>query len=154
EQFVGEQYGIAIRRYERPEVYDFVLDALSPFLSGLLMQRLKGDPDPGAHHQVRLVLPALDDKVLAKLDTELTKLPAPYAFQFAMIRAGLAACCAYVSYGGIQIRPVIPPTFENRVFARSSQRIYLSATLGSGGELERAFGRSEIVRMPLPTKTQ
>ena len=55
---------------------------------------------------------------------------------------GLAACCVYLSYGGIQIRPMIPPTFENRVFSRAGQRVYLSATLGSGGELERAFGRS------------
>jgi hypothetical protein len=48
---------------------------------------------------------------------------------------------------------MIPPTFHNRVFSRAGQRVYLSATLGSGGELERAFGRFEITRMPLPTKT-
>ena len=66
-----------------------------------------------------------------------------------MIRSGLASCCVYLSYGGIQIRPMIPPTFENRVFARAGQRIYLSATLGSGGELERAFGRAEIVRIAI-----
>lgn len=48
---------------------------------------------------------------------------------------------------------MIPPTYENRIFARAKQRIYLSATLGSGGELERAFGRRQIVRMPLRTKT-
>ncbi|UZK92682.1 hypothetical protein OIO89_00855 (plasmid) [Mycobacterium ulcerans] len=59
----------------------------------------------------------------------------------------------YVSYGGIQIRPMIPPTFQNSVFSSARQRVYLSATLGAGGELERAFGRAEIVRMPLPTKT-
>jgi hypothetical protein len=48
---------------------------------------------------------------------------------------------------------MIPPTFENKVFSRAAQRIYLSATLGAGGELERAFGRRSIVRLPLPTKT-
>lgn len=153
EQFVGEEYGVTIRRHENVGAYLLVLDALSPFLSGLLLQRLQGEPDPGAHHQVRLILPAVDQAALTKLDAALAKLPKPYTFDFAMIRSGLASCCVYLSYGGIQIRPMIPPTFENRVFSRAGQRIYLSATLGSGGELERAFGRAEIVRMPLPTKT-
>jgi len=153
EQFVGEQYGITIRRYEAESAYLAVLDALRPFLSGLQIQRFQGPPDPGAHHQVRLILPLVDHSSLAKLDTAMAQLGEPYKFQLAMIRSGLAACCVYLSYGGIQIRPMIPPTFENTVFSKAGQRIYLSATLGGGGELERAFGRPEIVRMPLPTKT-
>ncbi|MFD6550340.1 DEAD/DEAH box helicase [Streptomyces sp. NPDC058398] len=153
EQFVGAEHGVTIRRYEDPESYEVVLTALSSFLSGLLLQRLRGEPDPGAHHQVRLLLPAINPSALAKLDAALATLKEPYKFDFAMIRSGLASCCVYLSYGGIQIRPVIPPTFENRIFSHADQRIYLSATLGSGGELERAFGRAQIVRMPLPTKT-
>jgi len=153
EQFVGEQYGITIRRYGAEPVYLAVLDALRPFLSGLQIQRLQGQPDPGAHHQVRLILPAVEPKALTQLDAALSQLGEPYKFQFAMIRSGLAACCVYLSYGGIQIRPMIPPTFENHVFSDAGQRVYLSATLGAGGDLERAFGRSGITRMPLPTKT-
>ena len=153
EQFVGEQYAVTIRRHESSAVYLQVLDALSPFISGLLLQRLQGEPDPGAHHQVRLILPAVDPAGMKSVDAALAKLPEPYKFELAMIRSGLASCCVYLSYGGIQIRPLIPPTFENRIFTRAGQRIYLSATLGSGGELERAFGRAPIVRMPLPTKT-
>lgn len=153
EQFVGEQYGITIRRHEAEAAYLTVLNALRPFLSGLQIQRLEGAPDPGAHHQVRLILPAVDQGALSQLDTALSGLGDSFRFQLAMIRGGLASCCVYLSYGGIQIRPMIPPTFENRVFSRAGQRVYLSATLGSGGELERAFGRSEIIRMPLPTKT-
>lgn len=153
EQFVGEQYAITIRRYEAKPAYLAVLEALRPFLSGLQIQRLQGQPDPGAHHQVRLILPAVDPLALTKLDAALSQLGEPYKFQLAMIRSGLAACCVYLSYGGIQIRPMVAPTFENSVFSDAGQRIYLSATLGAGGELERAFGRSEIIRMPLPTKT-
>lgn len=153
EQFVGEQYGITIRRHDAEVAYLAVLDALRPFLSGLQIQRLQGAPDPGAHHQVRLILPAVAPDALARLDVALAGLAEPFKFQFAMIRGGLASCCVYLSYGGIQIRPMIPPTFENKVFSHAGQRVYLSATLGSGGELERAFGRSEITRMPLPSKT-
>ena len=153
EQFVGERYGVTIRRYDNEAEYLAVLDALRPFLSCLQIQRLQGLPDPGAHHQVRLILPAVDPDALANLDAALAKLGGDLRFQLAMIRGGLASCCVYLSYGGIQIRPMIPPTFQNKVFSRAGQRVYLSATLGSGGELERAFGRSEITRMPLPSKT-
>lgn len=153
EQFVGEQYGVTIRRTESEEAYLIVLDALRPFLSALQIQRLQGQPDPGAHHQVRLVLPAIDLPALATLDTKLSQLGKPQRFQFSMIRSGLTSCCFYLSYGSVQIRPMVPPTFENQVFSNADQRVYLSATLGSGGELERAFGRPEIVRMPLPTET-
>lgn len=153
EQFVGSEYGVTISRYRDEAAYGKVLDALAPFLSGLLLNRLRGEPDPGAHHQVRLLLPAIDPAVLARLDETLAGLGGSQRFQFSMIRGGLASCGVYLSYGGIQIRPMVPPTFENRVFNGAGQRIYLSATLGSGGELERIFGRSDIVRMPLPSKT-
>lgn len=153
EQFVGNEYGISIRRHDDENAYLEVLEALKPFLSGLLIQRLEGGSDPGVHHQVRLLLPAVDQAALTKFDAALASLPKPYSYELAMIRSGLAACCVYLSYGGIQIRPMVPPTYENHIFARAKQRIYLSATLGSGGELERAFGRRQILRMPLPTKT-
>ncbi|MFV1365892.1 DEAD/DEAH box helicase [Mycolicibacterium elephantis] len=150
EQFVGEQFGIRISRRRHPEAYKTVLEALAPHLSGLLLQRLRDDtPDPGAHQQVRLLTPALDAAVLGGLDSALHTLSKPHNFQFAMIRSGLACAMVYLSYGGIEIRPMIPPTFESPIFAGAQQRIYLSATLGAGGELERAFGREDIVRVPL-----
>ncbi len=153
EQFVGNKYGISISRKDEEEDYLTVLGALAPFIPELLKQRLEGEPDPGVHHQVRLILPATNPDALASLDAALARLPEPHKYELAMIRSGLASCSVYISYGGIQIRPMIPPTFENTVFNRAAQRIYLSATLGAGGELERAFGRPDIVRMPLPTKT-
>jgi Rad3-related DNA helicase len=96
----------------------------------------------------------VDPGVLGKLDAALNSLGDPHKFELAMIRSGLASCCVYLSYSGIQIRPIIPPTHENLVFAGAGQRIYLSATLGPAGELERAFGRAPIVRVPLPTETK
>lgn len=75
EQSVGNEYGVTIRRHENVGVYLHVLEALKPFLSGLLLQRLQGVPDPGAHHQVRLILPAIDPVAMAKLDAALAALP-------------------------------------------------------------------------------
>ncbi len=67
EQFVGNEYGVNIRRHEEPDSYLSILEPLKPFLSGLLIQRLEGEPDPGAHHQVRLILPVIDQGALTKL---------------------------------------------------------------------------------------
>lgn len=150
---MGHRHGVDIRRSRDETAYLSVLTALKPFLSGLQFQRLEGNPDPGSHHAVRLIVPAVDREALAELDSTLAKLGRPHNYDHAMIRAGIDASLVYLSYNGIQIRPMIPPTSENKVFAQARQRIYLSATLGSGGELERAFGRTSIVRMPLKSKS-
>ena len=151
EQYVAEQYAVDVRRREQPDAYDQILAALAPALDGMLVQRLREpNPDPSAHQQVRLVVPLRQPGVVDALDAALAQLPAPYRFRYSMIRGGLSACLAYVSYAGILIRPLLPPTSENLPFTAARQRLYLSATLGDGGELERAFGRAGIVRLPLP----
>lgn len=153
EQFVGNKYSITISRRDEEESYKKVLDALTPFITELLKQRLEGEPDPGVRSQVRMILPAAIPSAMTNLDAVLAQLPNQHQYEFAMIRSGLQSCCVYIAYDGIQIRPMIPPTFENKIFKNAGQRIYLSATLGAGGELERAFGCEDIIRMPLPEKT-
>jgi Rad3-related DNA helicase len=73
------------------------------------------------------------------------------SYRFKMLRANLSSCLFYVSRSEFYIRPMIPPTFEHKPFTDPTQRIYLSATLGDAGELERAFGRTDIKRVPVPT---
>jgi hypothetical protein len=153
EQFVGERYGIDIGRRSLPESYQEVLSALAPFIDGLFLQRLRNEnSDPGVYRQIRLITPGVKPEAVAALDLVLSRLPTPLNFQLAMIRSGIASCAVYLSYGSIQIRPMTPPTFENTVFTSAKQRLYLSATLGSGGELERAFGRPVITRLLLSNK--
>ena len=68
-----------------------------------------------------------------------------------MIKDRLQACHLYMSSQEILIRPLIPPTWTLPAFANAKQRIYMSATLGEGGDLERLVGRSPIQRLPVPT---
>lgn len=151
EQYVGEQYGVHVKRAEQPAVYQALLTAVSVALDGMLLQRLRdNEPDPGAHRQVRLVVPLRQPGMVAAVDAVLSRLDSPARFRYAMIRNCLSSCLVYVSYGGILVRPVIPPTWENIPFDSARQRVYLSATLGNGGELERSFGRAEIKRLKLP----
>lgn len=158
EQYVGERYAVDVKRsirtpsgWEHSERYDDVLTAVAPALDGVFVERLREvTPDPSVGDLVRLVLPLRQSGMVPALTTALARLDAPEKFSYAMIRSGFASCLVYVAYSGILIRPLIPPTYQNRLFQGAQQRLYLSATLGRGGELERAFGRTGITQLSLP----
>ena len=69
---------------------------------------------------------------------------------WSMIRDHLRACHLYISSQDILIRPLIPPTWTHAPFSEPTHRIYMSATLGAGGDLERLMGRSNIQRLSIP----
>jgi hypothetical protein len=70
-------------------------------------------------------------------------------YPWSMIREHLLACHLYLSSNEILIRPLIPPTWTHAPFQNPRQRIYMSATLGGGGDLERLMGRRVIRRLPI-----
>jgi Rad3-related DNA helicase len=71
-------------------------------------------------------------------------------YAWRMLADHLNACQLYVSSSEIVIRPLIPPTWTHTPFANATQRIFMSATLGAGGDLERLTGRSKIKRLGIP----
>jgi hypothetical protein len=56
----------------------------------------------------------------------------------------------YLTPNEILVRPLIPPTWTHARFVHARQRIFMSATLGEGGDLERLTGRQKILRLPVP----
>lgn len=73
-----------------------------------------------------------------------------YGYRWSMIKDHLHACHLYYTSNTILIRPLIAPTKSFKPFQNAKQRIYMSATLGEGGDLERIFGRKKIERIPAP----
>ncbi len=71
-------------------------------------------------------------------------------YDYNRIRDSLAACHMYLSSSSILIKPYIPPTKTHIPFLNAKQRVYMSATLGAGGELERLTGVPKITRLPTP----
>ena len=107
--------------------------------------------DPLRRYDVELVPPAF----VAQQADVLREALAAHAtdhnrFSGTMIAQRIGHCFVYVSWAEILVRPFIPPTSEHAPFSDASQRIYMSATLGQGGELERAFGIGQIERLPVP----
>lgn len=72
-------------------------------------------------------------------------------FKWSMIRDHLHACQMYLASREILIRPLIPPSFVHSPFVNAKQRIFMSATPGAGGDLERLTGRKKITRLPAPS---
>ena len=71
-------------------------------------------------------------------------------YPWSLLADHLLACQLYVSSTEILIRPLIPPTWTHAPFANATQRIFMSATLGAGGDLERLTGRPKIKRLAIP----
>lgn len=71
-------------------------------------------------------------------------------YAWGIIREHIDACVVFLSADSILIRPFIPPALTHPAFAQANQRIYMSATLGAGGELERITGVRSIDRLPVP----
>lgn len=71
-------------------------------------------------------------------------------YAWRMLADHVRACQLYVSCSEVLLRPLIPPTWSHAPLANATQRIFMSATLGAGGDLERLTGRPNIKRLPIP----
>jgi Rad3-related DNA helicase len=71
-------------------------------------------------------------------------------YPWSIIRDHLDACHMYLGSQEISIRPLIPPTKTHGPCRSAKQCIYMSATLGEGGDLERLTGVRNIYRLGAP----
>ncbi len=101
----------------------------------------------------------LSTPLVTKLETGLSEIIEGHAdidtdrelyFKWSLLRGHLDACHIYLGSREILIRPLIPPTSTHGPFANAGQRIFMSATLGKGGDLERLTGREAIARLGAP----
>lgn len=152
EQYISKMWSLSIKNYEseRP-LYDSVVDVLKVAMQHNDYQRLI-NPDP-EFRDINWVekIPTPD---LYELFPELTRVIDAslkvaddldeQKFTWKVIRDHLHACNLYVSAGEILLRPINPPTSTHHALVNAKQRIYMSATFGDAGELERITGRNNI----------
>lgn len=155
ENYVASQWTLRIGRFEdeHAPLFAAVASVLQPVLSASNFARLTGDwhslndaiwVDKIATSK----LATIADELHAAIAANVGDLDLKYAWR--MLGDHLRACQLYVSSAEVLIRPLIPPTWSHRPFAEATQRIFMSATLGAGGDLERLTGRSKIKRLPIP----
>jgi len=152
EGYVSGAWSIQVDRFDDTNLYGALLDVFAAALDDFVVRRCKDDNmDPMYRGYVKVVPPDLMNSIETQLSEVFESHPeGKQRFAFAMLDEHLSACSAYVSWREINIRPYIAPTFALSAFDTAAQRVYMSATLGAGGELERAFGRHEVARLPVP----
>lgn len=150
EDYVAKAWSISIKKGET--LYDDIVEALRSSLDSHFVARLTtGVPEAATEADVRLIPPTIIVQHEGELEAVLSGgLRDNRKHAFSMVSGQLAACSFYVSGKSILIRPMVPPTISHPAFHDAAQRVYLSATLGGAGELERAFGRTKMSRIPVP----
>lgn len=111
--------------------------------------------DPARRQEVEIVLPHALAEAEVGMREALDAHTSPEAeasshFAAMMIGTHLDSCVAFVSHQRVELRPMVAPTFQLDAFSKPAQRVYMSATLGAAGELERSFGVAAIDRVPAP----
>lgn len=153
ENYIASPWSLEVAKREFQPLFDSLSSVLSPLLSIAERARLQGDwRDPFERNWADVIPPVrlepVIDDVVAILDSAVPDTRLMFAWQ--MIRAHLSACHVVVGTGRILFRPWIPPTSTHAPFDDATQRIYMSATLGECGDLERITGRSPIRRLSIP----
>ncbi|WP_414512784.1 DEAD/DEAH box helicase [Nostoc sp. PCC 9305] len=119
--------------------YSRLMSNSSPDLGDL--QWVQKIPTPSMYERLEEITTILDTHINDIKDLK---------YSWSVIKDHLFSCHIYSSYNFILIRPILPPTRTHQPFSTPKQRIYMSATLGEGGELERLAGTEKIVRLPVP----
>lgn len=152
EQYISEMWTLRVDRNNPDHValHAALCSVLKPLLQPYHFTRLTGEVDDDRSWTDKLPTPEL-----VRLETELTTIfdahtpgtDLSYAWQ--MLKGHMDASHLYYSSQEIMLRPLIPPTWTHDAFHNAKQRIYMSATLGAGGDLERLVGRAPITRLPV-----
>lgn len=156
---VADTWSIAARRDDEPSLYNAIVGVLGHALSAPFASLVSNpDGDPRRARRIELVpitaLSQLREPLHTALDAAIQDGSHNY-FALQAIGDALDRCLIYVSPDEVLIRPFIPPVRALSHVSGADQRVYMSATLGAGGELERAFGVSgQIRRIPAETGQQ
>lgn len=138
--------------------YADVLAVLESAFDPLVLARLRQETPKGQYSaDVYLASPIGVASAAEELQRVLTTAVATHrvdsdaGYALQLMEGHLGRCLIYASYRRLLIRPFIAPTHVHTAFEAPRQRLYMSATLGEGGELERSFGRRKINRIPSPS---
>ncbi len=152
EDYVASLWTLSIDRFDQKDLYFAVLDVFKGSLRDEFIGTIESEnPPPNMRRAVDKVPYPIYLKQLPHLQ-ELFEVSAydSIHYPWSMNNEHMYACNMYISWASMCIRPIIPPTLTHSPFASANHRVYMSATLGAGGELERITGVPTIERIPVP----
>lgn len=152
ENYVSSFWSLLIDRTQHAATFAALAGVITPLLPASDRSRMAAGADAADQQWVEKlptpVFQSIVPEIVALLDehTQGNKLRYPWS----ELRDSLHGCHLYISQRTILIRPLIPPSNTYAPFASATQRLYMSATLGAGGDLERVTGRQPIHKIPVP----
>jgi len=151
ENYIASMWSLKISRNEQDDIFFNILHLFADGIQEHLIDILEGELDTYLMERAELIpIPYFKPKIPSLREYLDQALPTDLNYRWSCIREHLDACNMFFSRDEILIRPIIPPSLTHQPFASASQRIYMSATLGGGGELERITGVRKIHRIPVP----
>lgn len=153
ENYVSSCWALEISKANDAELFSAMRQLIDPLIPEHDRSRFESSDDQPLDAQwVNTVpLPRLWDiysRLVSVLDLYCTE--GALLYRWRMLREHITACNLFYSSRNFLLRPVVPPTQSFRPFSGARQRIYMSATLGEGGDLERIFGQPKISRIAAP----
>lgn len=156
ENYIAKMWSLEIPAGDKDHgaLHAAISGLLRPYLTSQSHARLTGEwQDPSDTNWVdklpSTVLQQIAPQLAAILDAN-SGASEDVMFRWPLLRDHLTGCHVYLASREILIRPLIPPVWTHAPFASAKQRIYMSATLGAGGDLERLTGITSIERLPAP----
>lgn len=152
ENYVASNWSLEIEKASHPALFDVLVSVFSNVLGPDDLAAIRGTRSErwDRDHVQMIPTPSLLEVAPALREALDEHCESDDLFhRWNNISACLDACHVYISPRGVLIRPLIPPTWTHLPFANAKQRVYMSATLGEGGDLERVTGRAQVHRLPL-----
>jgi hypothetical protein len=157
ENYIASMWSMRIQRAnnEHEALHSALAALIQPLLDATDFGRLTGSIDDSLSDAAwveKLPTPAfapIADEFMAIVDQHVGAID-DLRYTWRLLRDNLHACHVYLTPSEIFVRPLIPPTWTHAPFTNARQRIYMSATLGEGGDLERLTGRPNIARLSAP----
>jgi Rad3-related DNA helicase len=153
ENYIASHWSLRVGRKDYQVLHETLCLLLSRHLDSIDITRLRGVWENVADRNWVDMLPL---PIMLEIKAELVEIfdaqtaDTDLYWPWALLRSHLDACHIYLSSQDILIRPLLPPTYSHAPFDNARHRIYMSATLGAGGDLERLTGRKNIKRLAAP----
>lgn len=153
ENYIADFWSLTVDREKHANLYRAVLDIVTQDLPESLRHALhEENPTQDERTATGMVLQSQFWGKIGPLRDALTANVAgtDLRYPWSRLREHLEACNLFLNWNEFLLRPLAPPSETHAPFSAATQRVYLSATLGEGGELERVTGVRKIVRLPVP----
>lgn len=155
ENYMASQWTLRVSRFEPKDdvLFKAIANVLKPVITTQNYTRLIGswksiDDISWVDKIPSHLMAEIAGELRATISANVNETEQRYPWRMLIDR--LHACQLYISSSEIMLRPLIPPTWAHKPFAGATQRIFMSATLGAGGDLERLTGRPRIKRISIP----